>query len=168
MTGRGRWLAALLILVGFGLACGYGQASPKQKTDVGTLERAFAAELQLRATHVPMMGMANGLARAFTHGGVRGLKVVTYETFPRDVDRAAIEQLARMHLSGGWSMMMHERGTAEGGESEMVWVQPAGDRVRLLVIDLEVGEMTLAQMELNPEQLVKWKEEHGSSVSWVR
>ena len=137
------------------------QANPARYTDVKTLEHALSTELQLKATHVPMMGLASGLARTFTHGGVRGLKVVTYESMPANFDHAAVAQVARVHLSGSWSMMVHTRSTDSNGEDEMVWVQPAGDRVKMLVMDLEAGEMTLAQMELSPEQMVKWKEEHG-------
>jgi hypothetical protein len=67
----------------------------------------------------------------------------------------------RTHLNDSWSLLVREQSRAENSEEEMVWVQPFGDRVRLLVLDLEANEMNLVQMELSPEALKKWEDQHG-------
>jgi hypothetical protein len=137
----------------------FGSSIASAQTDVGTLEHALSHELHLHGHHMPMMFAVSGLARAFTGGGVRGLKLVTYEDLPGSLDHGAVAELARKHLSDGWSMMVRDR--EKTGDQSFVWVQPVGDRFRLLVMDLEASELDLVQMELSPDQLKKWQAEHG-------
>jgi len=155
---RLRTLMATLLLCGFACAA-FPQAKPSPN-DIGTLQRALEAEFHLHAEHIPMMGMVSLFARGKTHGGVRGMRVVTYEGLPDQVDHDGLAKLVRAHLSGGWSLMAREHESK--GDDDMVWVQPAGgERVRMLVVSLETNELDLVQMELSPDQLAKWKDEHG-------
>jgi hypothetical protein len=129
------------------------------QTNVSTLEHELAKNLHLHAHHVPMMFAVSGLARAFTGGGVRAMKVATFEDLPGSLDHDAVSELARRHLNDGWSLMVRQQEKA--GEENFVWVQAAGHRFRMLVMSLEAKELDLVQMELSPEQLKKWTEEHG-------
>jgi hypothetical protein len=140
---------------------GYAQTKTSKITDLGTLERVLHSEYHLHGHHVPMMFMVSGFTRAFTKGGVRGMRVVTYDSLPPELDREEVGNLMRTQLNDSWSLMVREQSTAKNGEEEMVWVQPFSDRVRLLVLDLEANEMNLVQMELSPEALKKWEDEHG-------
>jgi hypothetical protein len=137
----------------------FGSAVAGAQTNVTTLERSLEKELHLHAHHVPMMFAVSGLASAFTGGGVRAMKIATYEDLPATLDHSAVGELARRHLSDGWSLMVRQQEKA--GEQNFVWVQPAGDHFRMLVMSLEAKELDLVQMELSPEQLQKWTEEHG-------
>ena len=163
MTRLLTWFTLTFAIMWCAAQTSAGDSASIRHADIQTLEHAFSSELHLKATHVPFMGLANGLVQGFSQGGVHALKVVTYESLPVELDHAMIAQLARVHLSGSWSMMVHEKARGDAGEDEMVWVQPAAERIRMLVIDLQADEMNLIQMELRPDQLVKWKEEHTGS-----
>ena len=145
------------------LALLIGTAAAQQAANPGidTLQHALEAEYHLHAEHIPMMGMMNVFAGGITKGGVRGMRVVTYESLPQSLDRVAISRLVQTHLGGSWSLMVRDRGKGHDAEDDMVWVQPAGERIRMLVVSLEPGELDLVQMELSPDQLAKWKDEHG-------
>jgi hypothetical protein len=136
-----------------------GTSVASAQTNVKTLEHELAKNLNLHAHHMPLMFAVSGLACAFTGGGVRAMKVATYEDLPATLDRAAVAELARRHLSDGWSLMVRQQEKA--GEENFVWVQPVRDHFRMLVMNLEAKELDLVQMELSPEQWKKWTEEHG-------
>jgi len=152
-------LTAVVVVCG-GLCSRYSQAKASAN-DVSTLQHALDSEFHLHAQHIPMMGIVSLFAHGATHGGVRGMRVVTYEDLPDKLDRDGIAKLVRAHLSSGWSLMVRDHATSKDGEDEMVWVQPAGERVRMLVVSLEPHEIDLVQMDLSPDQLAKWKDENG-------
>ena len=127
--------------------------------DFDTLRQALDGELHRRGKGVPMMWAVSLAARGFTGGGVRGLRVVQYEGLPEEAfaDRVALEKTVRRELGAEWSPMVRER---SAGETSLVYVQPAGKNVRMIVMDLEGRELNLVRMELSPEALARWEREH--------
>lgn len=105
---------------------------------------------------VPMMWAVSLAARGFTHGGVRGMRVVQYEQFPEGVDRAEMEGMVREHLGAAWSPMVRSRSDAE---TSLVYMQPDGASTRMVVVNLEGRELNVVRMEMNPEALARWEKE---------
>lgn len=151
---------ALLSLGGAVSMASAQSASSGKRVDLRTLEHALNSDYHLRGEHVPMMGLVSAFTHLATKGGVGGMRVVTYENLPASLDRDGVGKLVRGHLSESWSLMVRET-TTSTGEDEMVWVQPFGKRVRMLVVDLDGNEIDLVQMEMSPDALRKWESEHG-------
>lgn len=119
---------------------------------------AVNARYHLHGRRVPMMWMVSLAARAASHGGVRGMRVVTYEGLGQGVEREGLEEIVRAELGEDWSPMVRERSEAE---TSLVYVQPDRKWVRMIVVDLEEGELNLVRMEMRPEALAKWDEKGG-------
>ena len=138
--------------------CCVGMASSAASKSDGFdgLVRAVDARYHVHGSRAPMMWAVSLAARGFTHGGVRGMRVVTYEGFPEEVDRGEIEGMVRAQLGAEWMPMVRSRSE---GESSLVYVQPDGERVRMVVVSLEKHELDMVRMEMNPEALARWERE---------
>ena len=126
------------------------------------LVRAVNARYHVHETRVPMMWAVSLVARGVTHNGIRGMRVVTYEAFPADADRTEIETMVRSELGAGWSPMVRSvrpGSAASKGETSLVYVEPNGDQVRMVVVSLEGRELSLVRMEMNPEALARWQKD---------
>ena len=154
-----------MLALGLSVAASAAWAQNAGNPDLGSLQHELHAAYHLEGHGVPMMGLVSGFTHLATKGGVRGMRVVTYENLPDGLDREGVARLVRAHLGSAWTLMLRDRSTAKNGEEDMVWVQPSGKRVRLLVVDLEAGEMDLVQMDLSPEALKQWQDEHGGGTA---
>ncbi len=118
--------------------------------------RQVESRYHVQGKRVPMMWAVSLLARGFTHGGVRGLRVVEYEGVRAQIDQSGLDQMVRSELGKGWSPMVRERSEKE---TSLVYVQAAeGKRVRMVVVSLDGTELNLVRMELSPEALARWQE----------
>ena len=145
------------------LACGSLAITGAQAegNDLKSLERALDTRYHLHPEKIPMMGFMGSFTNITTKRGVCGMSVVTYENLPEGLDREAVTKLIRTHLSHGWSLMVRDHDGKDNGSDDMVWVQPAGERMRMLVVNMEPDEIDLVQMDLSPDELKKWTAEHG-------
>ena len=122
---------------------------------------ALDQQLHVRGKGVPMMWAVSLVARGFSHNGVRGLRVVTYEGLPAEAvaDRVALERTVRERLGREWSPMVRDR---SDHETSLVYVQPAGRDgrlMRMIVVDLDGQEVDLVRLELSPDALARWESE---------
>ena len=146
--------AMLVCLCGVGMAASAAGASEGFDGVVRTLNERY----HVRGKGVPMMWAVSLLARGFTRGGVRGLRVVEYEGLPAEADRAGMAAVVRERLGTGWSPMV--RSSSEH-ETSLVYVQPEGAWMRMVVVDAEGSELHLVRMEMNPEALARWEKDGG-------
>ncbi len=156
MKLRLKVLAVALICASAGVA-----GAQAKGNDLKSLERALETQYHLHAEKVPMMGFIGSFTKSTTKGGVRGMSVVTYENLPEGLDREGVATLIKAHLSESWSLMVRDHDGKEKGSDDMVWVQPLGERMRMLVVSMEPDELDLVQMDLSPDELKKWTTEHG-------
>ncbi len=106
--------------------------------------RQVETRYHVHGKRIPMMWAVSLAARGFTHGGVRGLRVVEYEGVREQVDRSGLDQMVRSELGRGWSPMVRERSEKE---TSLVYVQAAPDqRMRMVVVSLEGTELNLVRM----------------------
>jgi hypothetical protein len=120
--------------------------------------RAVNERYHVQGKGVPMMWAVSLVARGFTHGGVRGMRVVTYEHFPEGVDRGEIEGIVRTQLGSEWTPMVRSRSE---GETSLVYVQPNGRWMRMVVVNVEGHELNAVRMEMDPEALARWEKDQG-------
>ncbi len=118
--------------------------------------RQVEGRYHVHGKRVPMMWAVSLAARGFTHGGVRGLRVVEYEGVRAQIDQRWLDQTVRSELGNGWSAMVRDRSEKE---TSLVYVQAAPEkRVRMVVVSLDGTELNLVRVELSPEALARWEE----------
>ncbi len=139
------------------LCCVGVVASASSKGDgFDGLVRAVDERYHVHGRGVPMMWAMSLVARGATRGGVRGMRVVTYESFPAGADRTEIDRMVKAKLGAGWTPMVRSRSERE---TSLVYVQPDGVWVRMVVVNLEKDELEMVRMEMNPEALARWEDE---------
>ena len=102
----------------------------------------------VHATRIPFMGLVSGIAGIATHGGVRGLHVAEIEHFDGPVDGAELNALVEERVGKGWQRMI--RDTSKSGEETLIYVKPDGNRMGLLVVDLDRSEERRVGKECRP------------------
>jgi hypothetical protein len=138
----------LLVTLGVALMIAQGvQASDRSTDSFDALVRSLSARYAVQPKSVPMMWMVSLCARGFTHGGVRGMRVI---------------QLVSAKLGEDWSRTVRQLEVS--GEESLVYMRAKDKRMELIVVDLNHGELDLVRMTMNPEQLAKWTREKDKSA----
>ncbi|HEX4321883.1 MAG TPA: hypothetical protein VHZ52_13305 [Acidobacteriaceae bacterium] len=122
------------------------------------------------ATRIPMMWLISGVAGIATHGGVHGLHVAEIEHFTEPVDGAELNALVEQRVGKGWQRMIRETSKSEegeGGEQTLIYAKPSGDRMGLLIVNLDHKDMNLVQVSVDPrhldDEIGQFKHHHGKS-----
>ena len=113
----------------------------------------------VHATRIPFMGLISGIAGISTHGGVRGLHVAEIEHLEGPVDGAELNALVEQYAGAGWQRIIRET-SRSGDEQSLIYVRPDGDRLKMLVVDLDNHEMNVVQMSMNPDRLADEMSNH--------
>lgn len=124
-----------------------------------SMVRALSARYAVQPTKIPMMWMVSLCARGATHGGVRGMKVVQFEHFADVADHDEFDAIVQSKLGDGWPPTVRERDS--DGKESLVYTREDGRLMEFVVVDLDHGELNAVRMEMNPEQLAKWVDQHG-------
>jgi hypothetical protein len=149
----------LLIALGVALLVAQGVRASERNTDgFDALVRGLSTHYAVQPKTIPMMWMVSLGARGFTHGGVRGLRVVEFENFEND-DATRFDETVRASLGVDWSRMV--RDWNEDGDESLVYVRTENSRVDMIVVDLNRGGLNLVKMTMNPDQLAKWTRDRG-------
>ncbi len=111
------------------------------------------------ANRIPFAGIVSGLAGAATHGGVHQLRVANFEDFNQPVDGEELNQLVTQRIGQGWQRMIRET-SRSGGDQTLIFVRPEGDRIGMMVLDLDGHELDVVGMSINPDQLVQQIHNH--------
>lgn len=106
---------------------------------------SIETQYHVHATHVPMMGFVNFVAFTSSVGGVRGMQVAEFEHFSADGD--ALQRLVAEKLGEGWEPVVHELDRKTNGQT-YVFMRPEKKRLRMLVLDLDNGELDVVQMSV--------------------
>jgi hypothetical protein len=148
----------LLVALGVALLIAQGvQASERSTDGFDALVKTLGARYAVQPKTVPMMWMASLCARGFTHGGVRGLRVVQLDSSPEMDDHAALEEMVSLKLGEDWPRMVRE--WKAGGEESLVYVRAENNQADVIVVNFGHGEVDLVRMTMNPDQLAKWTKE---------
>ncbi|MGB7190889.1 MAG: hypothetical protein WBD10_12180 [Acidobacteriaceae bacterium] len=116
---------------------------------VATVEHHYAVHAQ----RVPMMGLVSFCAWAGSRGGVMGMRIAEFDnlTLRKSDD---LSRLVRDSLDKQWQPFVTDR--EAGGEQSVIFVQPHGHSMRMLIADYQNGELDLVRMEINGERLQQW------------
>ena len=130
---------------------------------VSTIELRYHAH----ATRIPFMGLISGIAHISTHGGVRGIHVAEFEHFRHDgdepIDGAEFNALIEQHVGHDWQRMIRETSREHDGkraEQTLIYVRPDGEKVSMLIVDLDSNDLDVVQVSVDPDHLLEQMEEH--------
>lgn len=118
------------------------------------LQQALEARWGGHAQHIPMQWLVSSAAGVYTHGGVSRMHIAEIDDLPKRIDGADLEAMATARMGAGWQRIVRET-SREGDEQSLIYVKPEGDRLAMMVVDFDNGEMDLVEMAIQPNQLSK-------------
>jgi hypothetical protein len=153
----------LLVALGVALMIAQGVHASERNTDsFDALVKSLSARYAVQPKSVPMMWMVSLCARGFTHGGVRGMRVVQLDSSDAMQDHAGFEEMVGAKLGEDWSRTVRQ--WEASGEESLIYMRAEDKRMDLIVVSLNHGELDLVRMTMNPEQLAKWTREKDKTA----
>jgi len=125
---------------------------------VSAVQTRYPAHVQ----RVPLMGLVSLCARVVTGGGVKGMQVAEFENFRHAPDPAELDRLVSGTLGSGWQRFVMTRD--RNGSVSMIFSQPDGQAMRLMIADYENGELDLVRIEVNGKRMQRWFENPQGSA----
>lgn len=146
-------LVAMPVGVVVGAAALLPLAARPARPDFDAVVSAVEQRYQAHAQRIPLMGLVSLCARVVTRDGVEGMKVAEFEHV-RIPDGDGLDALMTETLGEGWEPFVRER--ERNGETSLIFVQPDGPGMRMMIADYEHGELDVVRMEVNGERLGQW------------
>lgn len=129
--------------------------------DFDSVVSAVEHQYSTRAQRVPMMGFVSFCAHFASGGGVKGMKIAEFDHLSAP-DTAQLESLVRQTLGDSWQPFVTER--ERNGNVSVIYVQPSGSDMRMLIANYEHGELNLVRMQLNGDRLARWMHDPEGSA----
>ena len=121
--------------------------------DFDAVVSAVEHRYQVHAQRVPMMGLVSLCAHVATGGGVKGMHIAEFEHLTHIAGTEELSQLVSVSLGDQWQHFITER---EGNHKlSVIFVRPEGDGMRMLIAEMDHGELDVIRMELNGQHLAK-------------
>lgn len=155
--------AYLLVAFGVALMIVQGVEASGGGDRFDSLANALSEQYSAKATKIPLMWAVSLCARAVTHNGVRGMRVVEFDRFGPVEDRAAFEEMVRSKLGEEWSEAVRVR--EANGEETLIYMNVKKELADMVVVNLDHRELNLVRMKMNPEQLARWMKERERPVA---
>ena len=125
---------------------------------VSAVEHRYSSHVE----RVPMMGFVSFCAWVTTRGGVKGMKVAEFDHLPAAPDSGELESLVHNALGPQWEPFVTNRESK--GNLSMIYVQPNGSSMRMMIADFNHGELDLVRLEVNGERLAHWMNDPEGSA----
>ncbi len=122
--------------------------------DFDAVVAAVEHRYDARAEKIPMMGLVSFCGWVATGGGVRGLKIAEFDHFSGPEDPAELDKLVNDSLGGEWQRFVAER--ERNGALNLIYAQPDGHAMRMLIVDYEHSELDVVRVEVNADRLKRW------------
>jgi len=148
------WWSAALVLGGITAAMTPAILLAAGGAGVGfdAVVRGIESRYHAHANKIPFMGLISLVAGHATHGGVRGIHIAEIEHLDGPVDGTELNALVAAHMGAGWQRIVRDT-SRSGDEQSLIYVKPEGDRLGMLVVDLDHKEMNVVQISINPGKL---------------
>ena len=133
-------------------------ADPEFKGIVHSIEHTYG----VHHLHIPFVGLAMFFARP---AGVHGFKLAVFEGFQPPTDSADIRRVIETSLGPGWYPFVRVQSKGESdGETTLIYTYPCGNKLRMMIVNLEPSEAVVLKMELNEHAIEKWLKEPGEQA----
>lgn len=125
---------------------------------VAAVQTRYPAQVQ----KVPLMGLVSFCARVVTRDGVKGMQVAEFENFRKAPDATDLDRLVSETLGSGWQRFVTTRDRS--GDVSLIFSQPDGEAMRLMIADYDHGELDLVRVEVNGRRMRHWLENPQGSA----
>lgn len=129
--------------------------------DFNAVVSAVEQRYSSHAERVPMMGFVSFCAWAATGGGVKGMRIAQFDHLSA-TDPSELESIVSGSLGREWQPFVRDR--SRNGNVSIIYVQPDGASMRLMVADFEHGELDLVRLEVNGNRLRHWMQDPEGSA----
>lgn len=145
----------ILVLCTSSLAFG---GDPEFKAIVRSIEHTYGVH-HLR---IPFLGLAMFFARP---SGVYKLKLAVFEDFHGAGDSEEVSRVVEKSLGPEWHpfVRMRTKGKTDG-ELTLIYTCPSGNRLRMMIVNLEPSEAVVVKMELGEHAIERWLREPGEEA----
>lgn len=154
MTNARRRMLALTLAFAFFVWIP-GQPAQARGNDFAAVVRLVETHYRARRRRMPFF--ANTLMRgAARFAGVRGFRLAVFENqdfSARAGDNEFMERV-RAALREEWQPIV--RVSSRDGERTLIYARESGERLRLLIVNIEPREATIAQLEVAPQMIARW------------
>ena len=130
-------------------------ADPEFKGIVHSIEHTYG----VHHTHIPFLGLAMFFARP---AGVHGFQLAVFEGFQPPTDSSDIRRVVENSLGPGWYPFVRVQSKGKhDGETTLIYTYPCGNKLRMMIVNLEPSEAVVLKMELSEHAIEKWLKEPG-------
>jgi hypothetical protein len=145
----------LLVLCASTFALG---ADPEFKGIVHSIEHTYG----VHHTHIPFLGLAAFFARP---AGVHGFQLAVFEGFQPLNDSQDVRRVVESSLGPGWYPFVRVQSKGKhDGETTLIYTYPCGNKLRMMIVNLEPSEAVVLRMELSEHAIEKWLKEPGEQA----
>ena len=131
---------------------------PEFQGIVHSIERTYG----VHHTRIPFLGLAMFFARP---AGVHGFKLAVFEGFQPPSDSEGLRHTIENSLGPGWYPFVRVRSKSKSdGETTLIYTYPCGNKLRMMIVNLEPSEAVVLKMELSEHAIEKWLKEPGEQV----
>ena len=132
------------------------------RPDFDTVVSAVEQRYDTHAQKIPLMGLVSFCARVATGDGVKGMRIAEFDHLPAAPDTAELDSLVRNSLGSAWQPFVVDR--SRSGDLSVIYVQPDGPFMRMMIADYDHGELDLVRLEVNGERLAHWIHDPGENA----
>ena len=133
-------------------------ADPEFKGIVHSIEHTYG----VHHTHIPFLGLAAFFARP---AGVHGFQLAVFEGFQQPTDSSDIRRVVENSLGPGWYPFVRVQSKGKhDGETTLIYTYPCGNKLRMMIVNLEPSEAVVLKMELSEHAIEKWLKEPGEQA----
>jgi hypothetical protein len=122
------------------------------ESEFDSVVHSIESKYHVRANRIPFLGVVSMISENATQGGVGGLHVADFESFPGPVDGEELNRLVAQKLGAGWGRMIRET-SSKGNEQTLIFVHPGEKRMGLFIVDLDKNELNVVELSVDPRHL---------------
>jgi hypothetical protein len=101
--------------------------------------------------------------------GVHGLKLAVFEGFHSADDTEDVRRVVEGSLGPDWHPFVRVRSKGkDNGETTLIYTNPSGNRMRMMIVNLEPSEAVVVKMDLSDNAIEKWLKEPGEEADGHR
>ena len=106
-----------------------------------------------------ILGVARFVVAVGHPAGTSDFRLAIFER--RDLEALKFSDLTDSAVGSSWKPMIRVRSAK--GDSTNIYVRPEGKHLKILITSLDGGEASFIQVELKPQALIKFVDEHRTS-----
>jgi hypothetical protein len=158
------WWSTALVLGGIAAALTPAILAAADGGGFGSVVQGIESRYHVHATKIPFLGLMSLVASHATHGGVRGIHVAEIDHLDGPVDGAELNALVAQRVGPGWQRIVRDT-SRSGLDQDLIYIKPEGNRLGMLVVDLDHKEMDVVEISIDPNKLSEEITEHRHSRS---